>query len=677
MELSIKVLTKASPSRPRPTCEPDLRRRLLPSYLQRNCPCKAAIGRTVGWSKVRNGHRNPTITHRERERESSMEDSYHSHEAMYFETSHDPPDYAATPIESYSHAAGASAAAVANRPDFDQACFRLTGPSTDDSTIAPVSLDLLFTSHDDTCLERCLGTYHGPAPHRGNPIPPFNPRPRFATASLSIDHSSLDPLLDPHPPTVQHNYANVRHSLQLTATHDIPYGEPFGYQENLANPFTSADYDNHHLYTQMQVGTPHFPMEQPQFLVGQPHFPLAHPHSPAEYSHDLEDLEDLMADDAASVAGSSVSCSSDCCLDAACDEPTCAVDGTPCDDDSCLFPGPNPQQEISATGLQTSLEHQPSGDRRASIPSGANPVPSHTDCTGNHTLADHDAAATLRDLQTKDGRTAEPVLALQGSILEAGFKAQPPTPGRTPQPSSEETACVCQWNLVCAATGIPIRTCGMVFGSSLELHNHVSKDHVDPMTSKTKSSYICLWAGCGRDTSVKFQSRNKLRRHVGSHTAYKPFECPTCGQCFSAQQALDQHVRIHTGDMPFECDFPGCQKRFRQKSALTMHKRTHTGEKPLKCSECGMAFAESSNLSKHRKTHRHELKHVCPEPGCAKGFLRLDQLRRHQRTHARSKETGGEIRPPASLTTTDSLSTSENPASPLSLNSLDLPDTMF
>jgi hypothetical protein len=72
-----------------------------------------------------------------------------------------------------------------------------------------------------------------------------------------------------------------------------------------------------------------------------------------------------------------------------------------------------------------------------------------------------------------------------------------------------------------------------------------------------------------------------------------------------------------------------------------MHIRTkHTKEKPLKCDYpgCNACFAESSNLSKHKKIHLPEAQCVCST--CGKSFSRIDQLKRHMKTHNRKASEG-------------------------------------
>ncbi|KAF8324529.1 uncharacterized protein EI90DRAFT_3074954 [Cantharellus anzutake] len=218
---------------------------------------------------------------------------------------------------------------------------------------------------------------------------------------------------------------------------------------------------------------------------------------------------------------------------------------------------------------------------------------------------------------------------------------------------------ICRW-----------KDCSEAFPSPLLLTEHLTSVHV----GSGKNVYECFWGGCDRNNSGSapystslgdegggeggeggkgekkvsgrqggsggsggaLSSKQKILRHLQTHTGYRPFRCERCGQCFSEAATLQQHKRRHTNERPFVCDEPGCGKSFAIAGALTIHKRTHNGHKPFKCTHCGKCFTESSNLAKHIRTHTGDRPYVCSEERCGKRFARPDQLARHGAVHRKA-----------------------------------------
>ncbi|KAI8050683.1 hypothetical protein BDF21DRAFT_350954 [Thamnidium elegans] len=123
---------------------------------------------------------------------------------------------------------------------------------------------------------------------------------------------------------------------------------------------------------------------------------------------------------------------------------------------------------------------------------------------------------------------------------------------------------------------------------------HLSKVHV----GSGKSEYSCQWVPCQRNGKI-FTQRQKIMRHIQTHTGAKPFQCQICQKHFSESNIMTQHMRTHTGEKPYKCD--QCDRQFSVSASLTIHKRVHSGEKPFACKyqDCNKRFSESSNLTKH------------------------------------------------------------------------------
>lgn len=174
------------------------------------------------------------------------------------------------------------------------------------------------------------------------------------------------------------------------------------------------------------------------------------------------------------------------------------------------------------------------------------------------------------------------------------------------------------------------KDCCLTFPNHEALTNHITEEHI----GSGKSEYTCQWKECSRGTRT-FQQKQKIIRHLQTHTGHRPFVCDVCQKRFSEANTLAQHKRTHTKEKPYKCEFPGCNKSFAIAGSLTIHKRVHTGEKPFNCTwnGCNRAFAESSNLTKHMRVHTGERPFRCTQIGCNKSFSRPDQLTRHRKTH--------------------------------------------
>lgn len=195
-----------------------------------------------------------------------------------------------------------------------------------------------------------------------------------------------------------------------------------------------------------------------------------------------------------------------------------------------------------------------------------------------------------------------------------------------PSPKSEEqqqnVLHVCHWVLEDGSE------CLKSHSSTQDLSDHIIDNHV----GSKKNEYKCLWKGCERECRP-FRQRQKIIRHLQTHSKNRPFKCAVCGNAFAEMAVLKQHMRVHSGEKPYACKL--CGKRFAASTALSVHIRTHTGEKPLACKYpgCGKRFAESSNLTKHMKTHYKGKSAVCSVEGCGKSFGRGEQLNRHMKVH--------------------------------------------
>jgi len=180
------------------------------------------------------------------------------------------------------------------------------------------------------------------------------------------------------------------------------------------------------------------------------------------------------------------------------------------------------------------------------------------------------------------------------------------------------------------------RLCGQCFVNASDLHTHVDKDHIDKLEKDDSGRFRCQWAGCKRLDDQTFTAKPKLKRHVQTHTHYKPYQCQYCNTNMKTKDALEKHTRIHTGEAPYTC--AECKKTFKTSTEHKTHMTAvHSNQKPHECPHCGQRFADSSNLSKHKKTHWMG-SYKCLHPGCKAHMKRWDQIRRHFQTQSHCPE---------------------------------------
>ena len=364
-------------------------------------------------------------------------------------------------------------------------------------TIAPSSLNAFHTSHDDSCIDTCIAKDYNPQPpHRGLYTPSHGHRPRLSTSSM------------------------VRPQYQL---------------ENNAftAPIPDFDFFSQYFFPEMKFNMdtnvkppPLLPYSGHQVSGSAPLDPTSAPGLIQQCA---------VADDCVSVDCSQVSCSSNCCS-RVCQDNDC-TEGTPCNDVACFD-----------DDIQPSLDHIfDFPDRHSPMGHGQGTDEAHNQPC-NHTNAEHDVAFTLRDLKepassnlphhhpgvyqfecpfldptdqtaVENDRTFSLGHEHLGSLYDttidldsSGSKTHIDVPSKAPEAAQH----VCSWVVSDKESGEE-KVCGHVFNDSVSLNDHLCAEHISRLSAKTK--YVCHWKGCSRGDDQGFASRNKLKRHITTHTA--------------------------------------------------------------------------------------------------------------------------------------------------------------
>nr|CAD7430695.1 unnamed protein product [Timema monikensis] len=133
---------------------------------------------------------------------------------------------------------------------------------------------------------------------------------------------------------------------------------------------------------------------------------------------------------------------------------------------------------------------------------------------------------------------------------------------------------------------------------------------------------------CGRT----FKEKTILRKHLRIHYGERNYMCELCGKKFVSLENLGVHKYSHLDRaiMKMKCQF--CEQKFATRQRLKKHIRTHSGERPHLCEVCCRGFSSKSHLERHKLTHTEEKRFYCNY--CNYSFIQKGNFKLHTYTKA-------------------------------------------
>ena len=148
---------------------------------------------------------------------------------------------------------------------------------------------------------------------------------------------------------------------------------------------------------------------------------------------------------------------------------------------------------------------------------------------------------------------------------------------------------------------------------------------------------------------ASYAQEGSLKRHIAEVHEGKKFQrglCTICGGTFANKGYLKLHIRdVHEGKKtyPFQCDL--CGHASSRMLDLKAHKASvHDSKKPFECSTCGTCFSLKCNLNQHiRNVHQKKL-FSCTI--CGEGFKRKVHMKSHvTKVHENAKPVQEDVKP--------------------------------
>lgn len=136
--------------------------------------------------------------------------------------------------------------------------------------------------------------------------------------------------------------------------------------------------------------------------------------------------------------------------------------------------------------------------------------------------------------------------------------------------------------------------------------------------------------------SKRYTTKKSLRSHSKLHVDQYLF---TCAICWRGLKHCDEKVE-HEASCKirrYECYL--CHYSIMDKTHLKRHMGTHTGEKPFQCKCCSKKFIQKNNLKQHMKNHsnRHFTPYHFQCLVCARKFIKQNEKDQHEATCQRRR----------------------------------------